>query len=116
MPHFLLRNHFISKSGSFWLTRILSSAWYKFLQPRMVLSLRLLGANCFSKCQIADIIPFSDAYLPTTAFIFGVAFKYGARLLPLLKTSLTSLLASSIAEEATILLNSPWGSGRTTLS
>ena len=33
-----------------------------------------------------------------------------------LKTSLTSLLASSIIEEANILLNSPQGSGRTNLS
>ena len=63
-----------------------------------------------------DIIPFSETYLATDAFISGVAFKYGARLFPLPKTSVTSLLASSIAEGASILLNSPRGSGRTTSS
>ena len=51
-----------------------------------------------------------------TAFVSVVAFKYGTRLLPLLKTSLDSLLAFLIPEEATILLDSPQESGKTTLS
>ena len=51
-------------------------------------------------------IPFSEAYLAITAFISSVAFKYGTRLLPLPKTSVTSLLAFSIAEGASVLLNS----------
>ena len=80
----------------------------------MVLSLRLLGANCFSKCRIADTVPFFEAYLALITFILGIILKYSGRLLPLLKTSFTSLLAPTIAEGATVLLSSSQGSGRVT--
>ena len=48
-------------------------------------------------------IAFLEAYLAITTFISGVAFKYGTCLLPLPKSSVTSLLASSIAEGASVL-------------
>ena len=94
-----------------------SSSLYLLTHARTVDSLSFLLGNCGSTLRIAFVTPISIAYLAILAFSVAENDSYWPQqlLLPILSSSrvrLTPLLAACIAEDGTLVDNSPKGSGR----